>query len=476
MIAGLVTNSTTVTVTPPAGWVLVTSILNGTNVTTRVYRKLAGGSEPASYLFGYSFNVKSAVAVSAYTGVDPTTPVEVFGSGTNASLLAQLAPSVTTLSANAQVVRVWGVKKETTLSPPAGVTERADTSSTGTGSVTVAIGDVAQPAVGASGTATATSASVGFGAHITLALKPAPGGGSTTTTQRYSFGAVLNTSGVVLERSISLPGGVSLTKRGGGDVWSYPNIHGDVQATANAAGVKQGATLTYDPYGQPLTAIVDNSAGNIDNAWLGQHNKQYEHETGLKPLIEMGARPYDPVLGRFLSVDPVAGGCSNSYNYGYGDPMNSSDLDGQADCGKIAQKIRDFLSRDKRKHGNSGTHGMIHRQADFFKYGANWGPRQYWTHVSEFNNARKNLQKRLKEFKDGKCKPPPKGPGGDWWSKANQYQWATAPTWESVHGETPEAGDGWNIPAPSADTVLVVTAVIIGGIGTFFGGGLLGGA
>ncbi len=215
---------------------LVASIVNGTNVTTRVYRKLAGGSEPATYVFGYSFNVKSAVALAAYTGVDPTTPVEVFGSGTNASVTAQLAPSVTTLSANAQVIRVWGVKKETTLTPPAGVTERADTTSTGTGSVTVAIGDAAQPAVGASGTATATSASVGFGANITLALKRAPAGGSRTTTQRYSFGAVLNTSGVVLERSISLPGGVNVTKRAGGDVWSYPNIHGDVQAVATLPG------------------------------------------------------------------------------------------------------------------------------------------------------------------------------------------------------------------------------------------------
>ncbi len=137
---------------------LVHSIPNGTNVTTRVYRKLAGGSEPATYVFGYSFNVKSAVAVAAYTGVDPTTPVEVFVPGTNASghgpTRHRQAP-----------VRV-----------------------------TITIGDATQPAAGASGTATATSASVGVGAHITLALKPAAAGGSTTTTQRYSFGAVLNTS------------------------------------------------------------------------------------------------------------------------------------------------------------------------------------------------------------------------------------------------------------------------------------------
>jgi hypothetical protein len=43
----------------------------------------------------------------------------------------------------------------------------------------------------------------------------------------------------------------------------------------------------------------------------------------------MGARPYSPNLGRFLSVDPIDGGCANSYTYIYGDPINKSDLTGK---------------------------------------------------------------------------------------------------------------------------------------------------
>ena len=31
--------------------------------------------------------------------------------------------------------------------------------------------------------------------------------------------------------------------------------------------------------------------------------------------IEMGARRYAPLLGRFLSVDPVPGGNANDYNF-----------------------------------------------------------------------------------------------------------------------------------------------------------------
>ncbi len=356
MLMGLVINSTTPVITPPSEWVLVTSVPNGTAERTYVYRKLAGGSEPASYQFGFSFNVKSAVGISAYSGVDVSTPVEVFLPLTNASVTAQVAPSVTTLSANTRVVRVWGVKKETSLTPPAGVTERVDTSSTGTGSVTVSIGDAAQATAGASGTATATSASVGVGGHLTLVLKAAPAGGPTTTvtTHRYSYSAggdsgdvVLDTGNVVIERTFGLPGGVMVQDRGPtGDVWSYPNIHGDTQAVANVSGVKQGVTLTYDPFGNPLAGIVDNQAGEYDNGWLGQHQRPLEHQTGLAAVIEMGARIYDPTLGRFLQVDPIEGGTTTN-DYGYvRDPINQYDLTGEGLRSWFKKKARNFWNGD----------------------------------------------------------------------------------------------------------------------------------
>jgi RHS repeat-associated protein len=160
--------------------------------------------------------------------------------------------------------------------------------------------------------------------------------GSAGPTDSSSF--TMDAANTVTERSIGLIGGVLLTKRGGvlplNDVWSYPNIHGDVVATANYLGVKQAA-FAYDPFGNG--AAPDNSAGNFDYGWLGQHQRPLEH-AGSIATIEMGARQYVPGIGRFLEVDPVEGGSANDYDYTSGDPVNGRDLNGQCGLGNPLRK------------------------------------------------------------------------------------------------------------------------------------------
>ncbi|GIH08296.1 hypothetical protein Rhe02_63630 [Rhizocola hellebori] len=139
----------------------------------------------------------------------------------------------------------------------------------------------------------------------------------------------MDTANTVQETTFSLPGGALLTIRAAGNVWSYPNIHGDLVAIANSAGAKVGATTIYDPYGNQVAGNVpDNSAGNLDYGWLGQHQRPLEHEAGIQPVIEMGARQYSPLLGRFLEVDPEVDGSCNAYDYVCNDSVNSIDLDG----------------------------------------------------------------------------------------------------------------------------------------------------
>ncbi len=145
----------------------------------------------------------------------------------------------------------------------------------------------------------------------------------------------------LVQQFVYLPGGVSVTldATATSKTWSFPNLHGHVTATSNDNGDRLTSTV-YDPWGVALNSAPNNVTGTADLAGYGGNGKLTESTT-TKPVTHMGARPYTASTARFLTVDPIHGGCANHYVYGFGDPINAQDLTGKGIFDWVGDKIDD---------------------------------------------------------------------------------------------------------------------------------------
>ncbi|MFN2467484.1 MAG: Ig-like domain-containing protein [Gaiellaceae bacterium] len=161
-------------ITAPAGWTLVRSDQSGYTIKQSLYVKVASGSEPAAYTWTFASAQGAAGGILAYGGVDAANPVDAHGGRANAASTQISAPSITTTSANARLVGVFGTSAQAAASPPAGMSERYDRSSTaGSYRASVEAADQSLGAAGSTGTRTAVSALTAVNIGQLVALRPA---------------------------------------------------------------------------------------------------------------------------------------------------------------------------------------------------------------------------------------------------------------------------------------------------------------
>lgn len=108
-----------------------------------------------------------------------------------------------------------------------------------------------------------------------------------------------------------------------GTSYSHTDALGSPVARSNSAGAVTERTR-YEPYGATV-------AGSADPTGIGFTGHVNDPDTGL---VYMQQRYYDPIAGRFLSVDPVTtdastGSLFNRYNYAYNNPYRFKDPDGR---------------------------------------------------------------------------------------------------------------------------------------------------
>ena len=108
-------------------------------------------------------------------------------------------------------------------------------------------------------------------------------------------------------------------------------FHNNATGTPVAASDEQGEVIwrkTYRPYGSEL----DNGGWPAQNNTIGYTGHRLDSDTGL---VDMGARLYDPIIGRFLSMDPALVDPGNlhtfnRYAYANNNPYKYIDPNGEA--------------------------------------------------------------------------------------------------------------------------------------------------
>ena len=137
----------------------------------------------------------------------------------------------------------------------------------------------------------------------------------------------------VINRQIPLPGLIATRHGTGGWTFAFGDKRGTRFVTDQTGAYKQG--VEYQPFGEASAVSVFPLPPSAGPRTTSYTSEQWNGGDLLAAfgVVNLGARVYDPVIGRFLSRDPIRQ-VKSPYAFASNDPVNRSDPSGMLEtCG-----------------------------------------------------------------------------------------------------------------------------------------------
>lgn len=224
------------------------------------------------------------------------------------------------------------------------------------GSLTAVGGLTNRPGQAPAGDAGGSSSTAGGTSYVydadgALLLRRDPGG----VTLFVGGGELRRTAGDAGTPKGTRYYGAVAVRTAAGVSWLVADHHGTSQV-AVAAGTLAPVARRFDPFGVPRGSAPPWPGG--ERSFVGG---PAEDSTGL---VRLGAREYDPRLGRFLSVDPVIDTDDpqqlNAYAYANSNPASMSDPDGR----KYFVDVDGLVTMPSLAHATPKTLAAVQRKLD----------------------------------------------------------------------------------------------------------------
>ncbi|WP_279636981.1 cell wall anchor protein [Corallococcus llansteffanensis] len=203
--------------TAPAGWTLLRSDQSASQIKAWVFYKVATASEPASYAFNLDLASYMAGTLSAFSGADPTNPIDAQAGQKNGTTASFITPALTTSTSNGVAVwfgsQIWtGAACPTSpIVPPTGFAEPLDTcllsSSTGL------LFNVAHMDLGVAGAQGAFNGSSPYAeTNIAQVVALRAAGATASCSAGDTFATTYTTQGTVASPAIVEPSGLAMSR------------------------------------------------------------------------------------------------------------------------------------------------------------------------------------------------------------------------------------------------------------------------